>query len=43
MGSIKVQIMDIRCSNWVIYIEIFIPIWIIESNGNNTPYFECEK
>lgn len=31
-GFVIVQNMDIRCSNWVIYIEIIIPIWIIESN-----------
>nr|XP_022287203.1 platelet endothelial aggregation receptor 1-like [Crassostrea virginica] len=35
--------MDIRWSNWAIYIEIIIPIWFIESIENTTTPFRCER
>ena len=37
------QNMDIRWSNWAIYIEIIIPIWFIESIENTTTPFRCER
>ena len=42
-GFVILQNMDIRWSNWAIYIEIMIPIWFIESSGNTTTPIRCER
>ena len=40
-GIVILQNMDIRWSYLAIFIELIIPIWFIESNGNTTTPLIC--